>query len=87
MIFVQLFHQLYFSFINLLLILKTFYLDDPASFSNFGFCHDIKMSMIKNNVLKGHKRNEIDVSVFSNIFYTKLLENIIDLKKGAKRQS
>jgi len=62
-------------------------LDDPASFSNFGFCHDIKMSMIKNNVLKGHKRNEIDVSVFSNIFYTKLLENIIDLKKGAKRQT
>ena len=43
--------------------------------------------MKKNNVLKGHKRNEIDVSVFSNIFYTKLLENIIDLKKGAKRQS
>ena len=43
--------------------------------------------MKKNNKLKGYKRNEIDISVFSNIFYTKLLENIIDLKKGAKRQS
>mgnify|MGYP001857330268 CR=1 FL=1 len=46
-----------------------------------------KMEQKKNNVLKGHKRNEIDVGIFSNIFYTKLLENIIDLKKGAKRQS
>ena len=43
--------------------------------------------MIKNNVLKGHKRNKIDVGVFSDIFYTKILENIIDLKKGAKRQT
>ena len=43
--------------------------------------------MKKNNKLKGNKRNEIDVSVFSDIFYTKILENIIDLKKGAKRQS
>lgn len=43
--------------------------------------------MKKNCNLKGIQKNTIDVSVFSNIFYTKLLENIIDLKKGAKRQS
>lgn len=43
--------------------------------------------MKKNNVLKGNKRNEIDVSVFSDIFYKKILENIIDLKKGSKRQT
>ena len=43
--------------------------------------------MNKKKPLKTHKRNEIDVSVFSDIFYKKLLENIIDLKKGAKRQS
>ena len=43
--------------------------------------------MKKVNNFKRYKRNEIDVSIFSDIFYTKLLENIIDLKKGAKRQS
>ena len=43
--------------------------------------------MKKNNLQKRILKNEIDVSVFSNIFYTKILENIIDLKNGAKRQS
>ena len=43
--------------------------------------------MNKKKLLKTHKRNKIDVGVFSDIFYTKILENIIDLKKGAKRQS
>ena len=43
--------------------------------------------MNKKKVLTTHKRNKIDVGVFSDIFYTKILENIIDLKKGAKRQS
>ena len=43
--------------------------------------------MNKKKVLTTHKRNKIDVSIFNDIFYKKLLENIIDLKKGAKRQS
>lgn len=46
-----------------------------------------KMCMKKNNLQKRIFKNEIDVSIFSNIFYTKILENIIDLKNGAKRQS
>ena len=85
----QLFNQLYFSFIELHFILQfLLYLGINHRLSRtFVFFAILKKSMNKKKLLKTHKRNEIDLSVFSNIFYTKLLENIIDLKKGAKRQS
>ena len=43
------------------------------------------MCMKKNNLQKRILKNEIDVSVFSNIFYSKILENIIDLDNRVRK--
>lgn len=43
--------------------------------------------MLQKNEIKGIIINKIDVSVFSDIFFKTILENIIEIKKGGKGQN